>query len=127
MDGNGYGSVELQRVGQMQNDAKREIARENPSTGNKKVTQMKRRTASLTFFTARLGMISVMKNTSSDVQVRVLQLRIVGVLRTLDTRRRNTHRLKWMMPLVHPALLKGFLLKTTTETLNSSYAWLVPG
>ena len=85
---------------------------------------MLRCTASLTFFTARIGMISVLKTTSSDVQVRVLQLRIVGVLKTLDTRRRNTHRLKWMSMLTLTPSLKGFLLKTTTETLNSS--WLVP-
>ena len=41
---------------------------ENLGTARTKVTQMMRCTASLTFFTARFGLVSVLKNTSRCVK-----------------------------------------------------------
>ena len=64
MQTNEYGSVELQQIGQMQNEAKKKITNEKMGTAQKKVTQMLRCTASLTFFTARFAKVAVLRNVS---------------------------------------------------------------
>ena len=68
MQTNEYGSVELQQIGQMQNEAKKKITNEKMGTAQKKVTQMLRCTASLTFFTARFGQVAVLRNVSRRVK-----------------------------------------------------------
>ena len=71
---NEYSSVELQQIGQMQNDAKKKITAAKVTQAYKKVTQMLRCTASLTYFTARFGKVSVLMITSRGVKTSVLQL-----------------------------------------------------
>ena len=65
---NEYGSVELQQIGQMQNEAKKKITSAKQSTAKKKVTKMMRCTASLTFFTASFGKVAVLRNISRCVK-----------------------------------------------------------
>ena len=72
MQTNEYGSVELQQIGQMQNDAKKKITAAKMGIARKKVTQMMRCTASLTFLTARFGQVAVLRNISRCVKTLVL-------------------------------------------------------